>query len=493
MKKALQKIVSSILISTTVLSFASCVKTDESWSTETTASDIQSTVDPDVTTINFAVTYYCRVEDKNLKLFNEELKKDGHKYRLQLKQFDDDAENGEYFKTIEKELRSGNIDVAFLGFDDGSSDFINLFNSGALLDLDEVISTDKGKVLYEAFPKAWWERVKFNGHTYSIPNPSPGKWDVFAAFNRDYLSDEVIENWNGSLDDIYEIIKNVKWNDKDAPRFQYLLNSWDIADLLRCDIQDGLVYDYDTMKVENPLESEKLIKYIKLLNQMKTDGFIPKSVSYYANTAYIDEKENLESGRFLVVLAAGEPEEYLLKDNICIKRIQRCLPSQLAASIGISKNTEKLDAVIDFLGILYGEEKYGNLLLYGKQDVDYILKDGYVADVDGTEREEFYNYYTKTCLDLFINTHPVKGESFVNNRKEAYFSFYDSVKLSPFAGFHPIHNKSGVISQDFDDFMNSLTDKKYDEIVRKYTAKLKADGMDEYLSSARKQWEEYNK
>ena len=41
--------------------------------------------------------------------------------------------------------------------------------------------------------------------------------------------------------------------------------------------------------------------------------------------------------------------------------------------------------------------------------------------------------------------------------------------------------------------MNSLTDKKYDEIVRKYTAKLKADGMDEYLSSARKQWEEYNK
>ena len=97
------------------------------------------------------------------------------------------------------------------------------------------------------------------------------------------------------------------------------------------------------------------------------------------------------------------------------------------------------------------------------------------------------------CLNLFINTHPVKGESFVNNRKEAYFSFYDSMKLSPFAGFHPVNDKSGVISQDFDDFMNSLTDKKYDEIVRKYTAKLKADGMDEYLSSARKQWEEYNK
>ena len=263
--------------------------------------------------------------------------------------------------------------------------------------------------------------------------------------------------------------------------------------MLRCDFQDGLLYDYDTMKIENPLESEKLISYIKLLNQMKAEGFIPKSVAYYANTAYINEKENLESGKFLVVLAAGEPEEYLLKDNICIKRIQQCLPSQLAASIGISKNTDKLDAVIDFLGILYGEEKYGNLLLYGKQDVDYILKDGYVADVDGTEREEFYNHYTKTNLNLFINTHPVRGESFVSNRKEAYFSFYDSMKLSPFAGFHPVNDKRSIISRDFYDFMDSLSGNNFDEIVRKHTAKLKADGMDEYLSSARKQWEEYNK
>ena len=186
-------------------------------------------------------------------------------------------------------------------------------------------------------------------------------------------------------------------------------------------------------------------------------------------------------------------EEYLLKENIRIKQIQSCLPSQIAASIGISKNTDKLDAIIDFLGILYGEEKYGNLLLYGKQDEDYILKDGYVADVDGKERKEFYNHFTKTNLNLFINTHPVKGEGFDSNRKEDYFSFYDSMKLSPFVGFHPIHEKSGVISQDFDEFIESLTVNKFDEEYKKYTAKLKADGMDEYISSVRKQWEEYNK
>ena len=252
---------------------------------------------------------------------------------------------------------------------------------------------------------------------------------MYAAFNTDYLDDKTIENWDGSIEGIYEIIKNVKWNDEEAPRFQYLITDFEFANMIRCDIQNGLLYDYDTMKIENPLESEKLINYFKVLEQMKNDGFMPKSVPYIANTTYVDEKENLESGKFLVVLSSGEPKEYLLKDNLRIKQIPLCISSMIYASIGISQYTKDLDAVIDFLGILYREEKYGNILLYGKQDVDYKLKDGYVSDMDGTKRPYFYNYLEKLELNLFINTYPVQGEDFVSNRKEAYFSYYENVYI----------------------------------------------------------------
>jgi multiple sugar transport system substrate-binding protein len=163
------------------------------------------------------------------------------------------------------------------------------------------------------------------------------------------------------------------------------------------------------------------------------------------------------------------------------------------ASIGISQYTKDLDAVIDFLGILYREEKYGNILLYGKQDVDYKLKDGYVSDLDGTKRPYFYNFFEKLELNLFINTYPVQGEDFVSNRKEAYFSYYENVKMSPFVGFQPDYDKKGIISQDFDDFLDSLTNKTMDETVRKYSAKLKSDGIDEYIKSVREQWATYNK
>ena len=490
MNKILQKAISIVLISTMALSFTSCGKTDEGWTTINTEQEGQ-TVDPDVTTITFAIEE-CFVDDNYLKLFNEELLKDGHKYQLKLKYFSD-SEGNDYFKEIETELKNGTSDVAFLGYDDGSNGLVSLLNSGVLLDLDDLISSDKGKTLYEAFPKAWWEAVKVNGHTYSIPNPSPVTLGVFAAFNKDYINEDAIEKWDGSIESIYEIIKNIKWNDEDAPRFKYCISDYSIEDMIGCDIQNGLLYDHDTMKIENPLESEKFLNYLKVLEQMKTDGFMKKTVSYYANTTYIDEKEDLESGKFLVVLSEGEPEEYLLKDNICIKRIPPCFSSQIAASIGISKKTENLDAVIDFLGILYGEEKYGNLLLYGRQDVDYKLIDGYVADMNGTEQRMYHYYFTKTALNLFINTHPVVGEDFVINRKESYFAYYKSMKLSPFIGFQPDNEKKGIISQDIDDFMDCLSGKPLDEALKKHTDKLKADGMDEYLSSARKQWEEFHK
>ena len=67
------------------------------------------------------------------------------------------------------------------------------------------------------------------------------------------------------------------------------------------------------------------------------------------------------------------------------------------------------------------------------------------------------------------------------------------MKFSPFIGFQSDNDNKGVISQDIDDFMDSLSGKPLDESLKKYSDKLKTDGMDEYLSSARKQWEEFHK
>ena len=67
------------------------------------------------------------------------------------------------------------------------------------------------------------------------------------------------------------------------------------------------------MTIQNPLESDKFINYLKVLEQMKADGYLAESVSYYQNTSYIDNEAYLSSGNYLVALSSGEPDDYFYK------------------------------------------------------------------------------------------------------------------------------------------------------------------------------------
>ena len=85
MKKALQKVICSALFIAMVLPIAACGKKDESWTTISTSQEDQNVVNADVTKITFAVPDFCKVDSNHLKLFNEELQNDGHKYQLEIK------------------------------------------------------------------------------------------------------------------------------------------------------------------------------------------------------------------------------------------------------------------------------------------------------------------------------------------------------------------------------------------------------------------------
>ena len=485
MKKSIQRVICIVVIMAVELSAVACGKKTDNYVMESTTLNNQPVENANVTIITYTVPDFCRIDNNHLQLFNEELLADGYEYKLEIKYL----KSNRYSENLENELNNGNTDVAFLGLDDGSNNIYNLIDSGLILNLDDILTSDKGSVVYEAFPDALWESVKSNGHIYSIPNTNADDQSIYAVFNKDYIEYEAIESWDGSIESIYEIIKNVEWDDELSPRFQYLLNDYRFEEMINCEIRNGLLYDYDTMQIVNPLESEKFISYLRVLEQMKDDGYMDDSVSYHENTVSSKALENLQSENFLVVLAAGEPDDIFIKDNFVIKKISPYLSTRISGSIGISSKTNNVNAVVDFLGLLYGEEKYGNILLYGNQDVDFKLIDGFAFNKDGTDMED--KFLTKLSLNLFINIYPVKGERYSYNRKEQYFSFYDDVKLSPFIGFEVDTGGNTIIPSDLDDFLNSLNWESLDKAVRDYSEILEADGIDEYLSSVRKQWDTY--
>lgn len=445
----------------------------------------------DVQVITFAVPDICSIDEDRLLRFNEELAGDGYKYALRIKYLGYDGYTG----LLENELKTGDTDVAFLGLgdSDGGNDIYALIKSGLVIELDGLIDSEAGRALYDAFPEKLWEAVRCDGHIRSIPSALVDDSGVYAAFNRNYVSDEAIEGWDGSIEGIYEILENCGENDGEAPRLEYLINGYSFDDMLGCEIKHGLVFDYDSLSVENPLESEKLTGYLRVLEKLKDAGYMDASVEYLDNPGMnsSDVRRTVEADDYAVALAYGETDEAFLKDNIAVKRVKPYIASRINGSIAISKNTENVDDVVNFLGLLYGSEKYGNILLYGMENTDYKITDGVVCNMDGSDMDD--GYINKLCLNLFVNVKPVSGERYMNNRREMLWDFYDSASLSPFAGFEADTTDAGDISEDLDEFMSSLTGSTVDEALAAAKASFAADGIETYLDSVRGQWEVYHR
>ena len=448
----------------------------------------------DAQVITFAVPDICKIDKNNLKKFNDALAADGHDYELEIKTLSYDN----YGQAVEGALENGKTDIAFLGFGDaaGNNPVYDLVRSDLVLNLDDILSGDKGKTLYEAFPKNLWEMVKCDKHIYSIPSAlASGEGVVYAAFNRDYVSDDAISAWDGSIDGIYQILQGVKWDKSDTPRFEYLINGYRFDDMLGCEIRNGLCFDYDTMSVGNPLESQKFTGYLRVLDRMKKDGYmsddLTNEITYLNNPGLNDAQilKNIKAGNFAAALCVGSVDENFKKDNITVKEVKTYLSSRINGSIGVAKKAKDASAAMDFLSLLYGNEKYGNILLYGEKDKDYKLKDGIAEACDGGSLDD--DYLTKFSLNLFVNVYPTKNEKYVDNRKKEFFDFYDNATLSPFIGFEPDTKNMGSISTDLDDFMTGLHGATVDDTLDGAVQKLTADGMDSYLESVRSQWEEY--
>ncbi len=451
--------------------------------------------EPEFNTITFAVPNLCSIDNKALKLLNDELVKDGYNFEIEIKYLD----FLEYDELIKSELKNNNTDIAFLGF--GNSDGNNIYsiiNSGLVLELDEILTQESGKLLYNAFPENLWEAVKCNKHIYSIPSALGSEESIYAVFNKDYVSQEDISAWDESIEGIYEIIKNTEWNDSKNPPFQYLLTGFSFDEMIGCEIVNGLLFDYDTLTVNNPLESEKVVNYLTVLEQMRNEGYLSRSVSFYGNDGLNNSSvyNNVESGNFVAALGKGSVDEVFYKSNVSVVRFTDSLRSRVNASIAVSKNTENLDDVITFLGLLYSDGKYGNILLYGEEGTDYKVVDGVACDINGNAHED--EYLTKLCFNLFINVYPVEGENYMNNRRDEFFSYYDSIQLSPFIGFEVDTSKMNNVKTEINDFLNSLCIMNEDETfitveeaVLSAKDKLVADGIEEYISSVETQWEEY--
>ena len=101
--------------------------------------------------------------------------------------------------------------------------------------------------------------------------------------------------------------------------------------MLGCEIRNGLCFDYDTMSVGNPLESQKFTGYLRVLDRMKKDGYmsddLTNEITYLNNPGLNDAQilKNIKAGNFAAALCVGSVDENFKKDNITVKEVKTYL------------------------------------------------------------------------------------------------------------------------------------------------------------------------
>ena len=84
-------------------------------------------------------------------------------------------------------------------------------------------------------------------------------------------------------------------------------------------------------------------------------------------------------------------------------------------------------------------------------------------------------------------------EGLRDSEKEAYLASIKNAVPSPFLGFAADLPANSKIPDDINDFLASLNTLSLDEALEKYSKILAEDGMEEYLRTAKEQWETYSK
>lgn len=382
-------------------------------------------------TIVWTVPDFGKNIEDNVNYLNEQLKKDGYDFKVVIGY----ASIENYQEQVLELLQSGDTDVAFLGYNSETQriNTTTIIQSGCLMKLNDYLETDSGQILQQSFYNKVWETVTVDEGIYTIPNQSAVDGITFAAFNKQYFSNNI--DFSGSMEELLSIIDSA-----DIPSEVNTL-IWDIGlysigHMLGYEYSRGVFMDLKTGEVSCPYETEAYLEYLNGMHTCYVNGYLGNNASLY----HMDrgKKNSVISNLEFAVWVGSEYNSLLesVRDDVILLQLPYTFMSRTSGSTGISNYSANQEDALKLLTLLYSDKEYASLLSYGQENITYQIKDGYVYPSLGRE-SGFYGY--PYILGLFDNLLPMPEDYFPIDRKQTKWGLYQSdVQLDSIVlGFHP--------------------------------------------------------
>jgi putative aldouronate transport system substrate-binding protein len=411
---------------------------DIDWSGQLTYSD---------NIIAWGVPSLYHISERALSEFNQKLVAMGYDFNVKFVALD----ISRYHSSLrEYEEQYGSLDIAFTGFNSEEEKEINLewLLSGYYIPLNEALSSVEGEELWSIYDSKLWDSVKLEETIFIIPNGIAEDKGIVFAFNKDYITEQELRDFKGDLNQLKPFLEKLTLKDDFAPII-IELSDMRITDLIECDYRNGLIFPHKEKTAYNPYEYNPFKELLLLLNQYYKAGYIQEDFNWIGNEQkdpkYAEGIEKyISKGQFFAYICE-EIDESDTYEDIIIYEMPSYIRTRLNGT-GIVAGSKRQKEAFLLLALSYTDQELANLLVYGLEGFDYMLKDGVAYSLEGDVENPWAN---QLSLGIYEKTYPTSGEHFKIDRLTDKKDFYKNhVIASPFLGFNfyqeeyiPVMNK----------------------------------------------------
>lgn len=362
----------------------------------------------------------------NTELLNKTLQADGYPYQLTVNCISD-TEDADYQTLVSELLSQGKTDIAFLGtaaIGEVGDDIARMVREGILLELSDYLNTEQGKVLKNAFYEGLWDTVKVDNRLCIIPNQVAEDGTSFFAFNKEIFTEADLEDFDGTPQSLKDLL-----DQKDTGELPII---WDIginqlAFAAGQEYRYGVLFDLQTGAVSSLYESEPFLNAVNAVRFLRQENYFGEDAEFYEMYSLGSEEKHDAMIKGLDFSVWAGQDYTALREDIQEKTIIVQMPyalfSRVSAGTGVSSRAPHKEKALEFLTLLYTNEKYSNLLIWGEENIDYTLENGIAEPISQLAAGAFVKEFLLGVYDIVL---PAEGDSFITDRAAAKRSLYES-------------------------------------------------------------------
>lgn len=346
----------------------------------------------------------------------------------------------------------------------------NMIADGYAMQLDDFL--DVSSDFKNLYSDKLWRSVSCNDKIYAIPNSYVKTNSIVYSFNRNYISDEQIENFDMNFSSLYDLLQDIEFSENFIPIYCSLPSPEFFSLTLGSELVSGLLFSETDNEVTAFYDNTALIDNFRLLRKYYDNNLFGYDFKLVQSMTYSeDEKpevdrvnEILEHRNFAVAITYGDyiaDGEYLPSEEFSVKRCTPILCNTFSGSTVITSQSEKKQEAFKLLELVYTDEEYQKLIID-------IVNDG-----------ETIPYEQNTNLveigaDLFLG---IEGHD-VNSVKK----YYDStVEESVFIDFCPDYRNYENNILELESFFGENADfwkqGDFDDALKELRSKMESAGI----------------